>query len=113
MDLAPWVPHICGKECSLWPTPMASDGHAWQKSKKNSVEESTAKYIRRGGTNRAIYFTMWSELSPTHAREFYEWMMGWPKNWTALDAQATEWFLSKQSLPGKRSNNLQKEIDKS
>lgn len=93
-------PHIHAKGCSLWPTPVASDGGAWKKNKKTSVEESTAKYLRRGGTLRAIYFVMWNELSPTRAREFYEWMMGWPKNWTGLDAAATEWFLNNRCRHG-------------
>ena len=48
-----------------------------------SSEERTA--MRGGG-----------KLNP----EWVEWLMGWPIGWTALDAQATEWFRNKPRRPG-------------
>lgn len=39
------------------------------------------------------------KLNPT----WVEWLMGWPLEWTVLDAQVTEWFRIRQRKPGKKS----------
>lgn len=83
-----------------WRTPMASDGIAWAKVKKMDVQNCIAKCLRRGGTDRLIYRFLWHSLSILQATEFVEWMMGYPKEWTALDPWAMQWFRSKH---GQRS----------
>ena len=74
-----------GREYSLLPTPLASDGQAWLKNKKMDVVTSILKVVRRGGAIRAIYLLIAKGYSPTQAAELYETMMGFPTHWTELE----------------------------
>ncbi len=58
-----------------------------------TISDEERKAMRGGG-----------KLNP----EWVEWLMGWPIGWTALDAQATEWFLNKPRSPGKKSKTSPK-----
>src|SRR5690625_4243289 len=83
--LVPSEQYIKGKERSLWPTPLASDGFAWTRVKKTDVLNSMGIVLDRGGSSRVIYYLMALEKSPKEAAQFTEMMMGFPKGWTDLE----------------------------
>ena len=96
----PLVRHTCVAGCSLYPTPIASDGVSWTKVKKADVQTSIHKAtVLNGSSVRVTYFSMWAMRSPIQAAEFAEWMMGYGRGWTDLDAAATEWFQAKPLPP--------------
>src|SRR3954464_5993447 len=71
---APWVRHICGRECSLLPTPRARDAkqegyHAGERRSCPSLP-TVAQRLQRGPMNPA----------------YPEWVMGFPPGWTELEA---------------------------
>jgi hypothetical protein len=96
IPLAPLVPHTCGKECSLWPTPSASD---WKGSRTPEALAAAGRNER----NNLRDFLRWKNGSIYPHPSLVEKMMGWKIGQTALDAQAMEWFQAKQSRPSKNS----------
>ena len=91
-QLAPLVHHIHGKDCSLRPTPLASDSISWAKTAKMDLESSIATVLNRGGSNRSTYQYQLLGLSPIRAAELNETMMDWPKQWTDLKQLAMAKF---------------------
>lgn len=105
--LAPLVDHTHERACSLWPTILASDGVAWKKSRQGSVQESISKVLCREegpGQLRFIYLAQWISLGILPLSEFAEWMMGWPKGWTALSSAETEWTRMRRCRLSKSSS---------
>lgn len=68
---AQWVPHTHESVCSLWPTPRADGG--------NNAGGSNS---RRAAIKRGTYIT--GKINPNHR----EWLMGFPRGWTEIDASA-------------------------
>ncbi len=69
---AQWVRHFHEKECSLWPSPRASDRDNCGGSNARSKAKRNGTYVGR-------------DLNP----EFQELLMGFPINWTALPPSET------------------------
>ena len=67
-------------------TPLASDGIAWTKNKKDDVATTVSKAVLRGGALRAFYPLIAKAYSPIQVAVFYETMMGFPERWTDLEA---------------------------
>jgi hypothetical protein len=91
----PWVPHTCDAECSLWPTPTASD---WKGGSKNGRDSELKHFLRRrfGGTR-------------PHP-QFVEELMGFPTGWTELESSETRCI---QMLPsGSDGESLKQKEDK-
>ena len=85
-----------------WPTPRTKGmcgGTGNFQQMKNLEELGTITDTER----RQMTAGNGGKLNP----RWVEWLMGWPLGWTALDAQATEWFRSKPRLPGKKSKTSQ------
>lgn len=61
----PWVPHTHERDCSLWPTPRANGGN-------NAGGSNGRKSAIRNGT----YVS--GRVNPN----LYEWLMGFPTDWT-------------------------------
>lgn len=93
--LASLVPHIHGPECSLWPTPTATDscGRGYHKSGgrvylalPGAIQVAAGKHYQNPDTGKT---------NP----EWVEWLMGWPIGWTDCEQSATEsfqtWWLSR------------------
>lgn len=74
---APWVPHTHGSDCSLWPTPRASDGLG------GGVLGRTRRYwnLKDAARNRDGP----GPLNPALG----EWLMGFPRGWTDVGLSAT------------------------
>ena len=75
-----------GNGCLLLPTPNAGAGQAWIKSKKNDVQTSIAKRLKRGGQLSIVCLHSYLGYSPIQSAEFCETMMGFPKHYTELNA---------------------------
>ena len=69
---APWVTHMCGSDCTLWPTPRADGG--------NNAGGSNS---RKAAIKRGTYIT--GNINPSHR----EWLMGFPIGWTDCDVSGT------------------------
>lgn len=69
---APWVPHTHESGCSLWPTPTASnrDNAGGSNSRKAAISKGT--YVS-------------GRVNPN----LYEWLMGYPIDWTETEASET------------------------
>lgn len=69
---APWVPHTHESGCSLWPTPTASnrDNAGGSNSRKAAIKKGT--YVS-------------GRVNPN----LYEWLMGFPTDWTEIAASET------------------------
>lgn len=75
---APWVPHMCDDDCSLWPTPTASmDGRGFGIPMHN-----------RTGRYRQSIVSRVQELVGAHGwrihPHFTEALMGFPLGWTEI-----------------------------
>lgn len=77
---------INGIGCLSFPTPLASDGMAWNKNQASDVQTSIFRMRSSRGTMRSIYLWIFMGLSPIQAAEKNEMMMGFPKGWTDLNA---------------------------
>ena len=76
---APWVPHMCDDECSLWPTPTASmDGRGFG-----------IPLHARGGRYKRTTVRRVQEMVGEHGwrihPNFTEALMGFPLEWTAIE----------------------------
>ena len=85
---APLVRHICGKGCSLWPTPTAS-------AFKQDVNDSGEYAQRRAKSGQQITIALAVKLMGNQSvcgnlnPQFLEWLMGYPIGWTALEDSVT------------------------
>lgn len=86
------------------PTPMASDGMAWIKTRKSNVRQSILKAKKDGGTIRISYLWQWRGFSPMKAADLNEMMMGYPRGWTDLSASETQSFQASQESSSKKSS---------
>jgi len=87
------VPNIPENESGFLPTPMASDsdGGGVQRS-KNGKEYNLRDWWANMGLGKR----------PQQRRpEFWEWVMGWPEHWTALDQLEMDKFQAWLSSHGK------------
>jgi hypothetical protein len=80
---APWVPHTCDDECSLWPTPTASmDGRGFG----IPLHEAGGRY-KKSTVSRV------QELVTAHGwrihPRFTEALMGFPIEWSAIEPSVT------------------------
>lgn len=81
-------PRTCASGGGYWPTPVARDwkGQGMSKERRETRKPdnlcSAVKALDGRGT-----------LNPT----WVEWLMGYPKEWTALDASVTPWFRGKRA----------------
>lgn len=99
--LAPLVDHTHGPECSLWPTPRASEKYSWNKTKKTDVQMSLSRGLLKESycpDPKLSYLAQWMSIGPIPVAEFAEWMMGWPKDWTALSSAEMEWTRMRESM---------------
>ena len=91
--------HSHAKECSLLPTPQASDAMS---IKKNFKKESIQKALDRGGQKHQWYLLILADMDITLSPILAEWSMGFPENWIALDSMAIQYVHSKDSQFGKK-----------
>lgn len=99
------------KDGSYWPTPTQKD-HGWIKISKIPTPTATRYGTNRGGGagrvgnfRISIHRMASFGILPSHPkgslnREYLEQVMGYPTQWTEIDAWVMPWFLSKR---GKRS----------
>lgn len=90
--LAPLVRHIHGKDCSCWPTPIASESTGGGSAKE--AERSMAGIKRKSGANitlraKDLYLLKYGTQP---GAIFYEWLMGWAPRWTGLEPLAMDKF---------------------
>lgn len=78
------------KGFSLLPTPLASDGYAWDKTGGN-ILHSLRKVLseERGRSKRTSYLMQLCGKSAAETASFYETIMGFPPHWTELNASET------------------------
>lgn len=69
-------------EFPLWPRPIASDGEAWLKNKKQDPTSSFRKCWKAGKQDRTIYYHIQNGLNPNQAADLNGMMMGFPEGWT-------------------------------
>lgn len=69
-------------EFPLWPRPIASDGDAWLKNKKQNPMQSIKKCWKLGKQDRTIYYHIQNGLNPNQAADLNGMMMGFPEHWT-------------------------------
>src|SRR5699024_495996 len=67
---------------ALWPRPIASDGEAWLKNKKQDPMESIKKCWKSGKQDKTIYYHIQNGINPNQAADLNEMMMGFPEGWT-------------------------------
>lgn len=72
--------HIYEKGSMEWPTPCASDGAILLKT-----VESYERYYRNQHQDQVVYQCQLNGLTATQTIHVYEWMMGFPKNWTSVE----------------------------
>lgn len=82
---APWVPHTHVKECSLWPTPMASTGRGGGSARE--AQRVLDKIPRASGKLGQLRLEDLWKLRTKMAKgvkfiEFTEALMGFPLGWT-------------------------------
>mgnify|MGYP006949399226 CR=1 FL=1 len=83
-------PYIDESEFSLLPTPTASDGQAYIKKSQTNTKMSIWKGWLKKKQDRPINHFMWNGLSINQSAEIYEMIMGFPKEWTDLNASETQ-----------------------
>lgn len=79
---------------SLWPTPTASEGAKGGPGRRYGNEDMTLSAAV------SSLDEIGGQLSPI----FVEWLMGFPLEWTALDALETQLFRSKRAKPSNASS---------
>lgn len=81
--LAPWVPHTCDDECSLWPTPTASmDGRGFG----IPLNERAGRYKK--ATVCRVHALVGEHGWRIHPN-FTEGLMNFPPDWTAIEELET------------------------
>lgn len=80
---APWVPHMCDDECSLWPTPKASMD---RRGFGIPLHEKAGRYKR--STVRRVHDLVGEHGWRIHPR-FTEALMGFPTGWSAIEQSET------------------------
>ncbi len=70
---------------SSLPTPQKSDLNG-----RLYCSEVLMKYLKRGGQNKLIYQCRYNGLTGTQTVHFYEWMAGFPKDWTKIELKQLE-----------------------
>ena len=87
IELLTLVRYISARESLLLPTPTASDGKAWKMINKNDVQGGVWRYdnskIRHA--KKLVHYLAWLGNSLNQAVEYYETIMGFPRDWTDLD----------------------------
>lgn len=94
LALAPMVHHIHVRDCSWWPTPVATDHKRGKGSKAHRLANGRAVIDRPSKCRYGA--TIVDILGGTPNPEWIEWLMGWPTNWTALNPLETAKFRSWQ-----------------
>jgi hypothetical protein len=84
----PWVRHTHARECSLWPTPRASD-------RDNCGGSNARKMAKRNGTY----------IGRNQNPQVSEWLMGFPIDWSALPHSATPSSRKRRSTSSTASAN--------
>jgi len=86
---------------AVYPTPRAREGNSGPIGSKSQIHQ-----MKRGYLDATIYEQELGE--PTQQNQslrlnplWVEWLMGFPKGWTDLNASVTPWFPSKEEQPGK------------
>lgn len=83
---APWVLHTHGRGCSLWHTVTAQDCKP-----AGPVETEMVRRYLDGERIPNTYIRLRSQVAAREGRtgrlnpEWVEWLMGFPRNWTAID----------------------------
>ena len=90
-QFVPLVRHTHGKECSLWPTPRASD-------RDNCGGSNARRSAKRNGTY------IGRKANP----QVSEWLMGFPKDWSALPPSETVSRLKSRSGSVAKSSKRKK-----
>jgi len=70
------------KECSLWPTPQASESFRLKMKLESSLKG--IKKSRKGGGAVDVSRVIAEEFSAYPTPNLYEWIMGFPQNWTEV-----------------------------
>ena len=83
------VPHFGVSVSPLWLRPLASDGTAWMRVRRDSPRLTIVDAWQRKRQDRNLYDYMWNGLSVTRAAELNGMMMGFPKDWTVLEPTET------------------------
>ena len=91
--LAPLVRHIHGKDCSYWPTPTKSDagGGASAKEARRALAGETRASGHKVARKLGHFFALRYGTQPRPI--FWDWMMGWVPNWSALQPLETDKYL--------------------
>jgi hypothetical protein len=86
---APWVRHIHGSECSLWPTPTKSLASGGGCAKE--AERALKGVTRPSGHRITLRLTDLVKLRDGGLinPQWVEWLMGFPVDWTAWDTSET------------------------
>ena len=81
-----------GKGGFVWPTPCARDHKVeYSATAKKRMARRKAEGKKTGGTRRMSDFVP-GPINPN----LYEWLMGYPIEWTALSALVTQWYRNKR-----------------
>jgi len=86
-------PQDLGTAVKLWPTPTANDAKNSTLPPSQITRDGIPGELLRSGTPPG------GQLNP----EWVEWLMGWPIDWTALEASATDKSRSAPPKPGDSS----------
>jgi hypothetical protein len=89
-QVAEWVPHTCDSECSLWPTPRASDRDNCGGSNAREKAKRLGVYVGR-------------KINPA----FQESLMGFPIGWT--DVKDLEMPLTQELPNGSADESLKRQ----
>lgn len=71
------------KECSLWPTPQASESFRLTMKLESSLKG--IEKSRKGGGAVDVSRVIAEEFSAYPTPNLYEWVMGFPQNWTEIE----------------------------
>lgn len=88
--LAPLVPHIHGRGCSWWPTPVMTDHKRGKGSPAHRLANGRAVVDRPSKSRFGA--TLPDILGGTPNPTWIEWLMAWPENWTACESLAMDKF---------------------
>ena len=85
-ELPAWVPNTDENEYGFLPTPLASDGDGGGICRTKNGREYN---LRDWWANQGL-----GGKRQQRRPEFWEWVMGWPENWSALEPLETDKFQS-------------------
>ena len=88
--LAPSVPHIHGRGCSWWPTPVMTDHKRGKGSPAHRLANGRAVVDRPSRSRFGA--TLPDILGGTPNPNWIEWLMAWPENWTACESLGMDKF---------------------